>query len=207
MKGYEELCSYTYCGHVTILGNRKREWQDVEYVLRLFDDKAGVARRMYRHYVKQGIEKGNRPELVGGGLLRSQGGWIGVKALRESGNYQKGDERILGEGSFVEKVLSEAEERFERRHRLRAKGYDLERVAKRIAELLGVTPEEVLEPGRVRGKLKLRARCLLCYWATAEVGVKQSRLAEILGLTQPAISFAAKRGAVLAKELNHALED
>ncbi len=67
--------------------------------------------------------------------------------------------------------------------------------------------EEVLEPGRVRGHLRLKARCLLCYWATAEVGVKQSRLAEILGLTQPAISFAAKRGAVLAKELNHALED
>ncbi len=43
--------------------------------------------------------------------------------------------------------------------------------------------------------LKLKARSLLCYWATAEIGVKESRLAETLSLTQPAISIAARRGA------------
>lgn len=207
VKGYEELCRHRYCGHSVILGRRKREWQDVEYVLRFFDDRIGVARRMYRHFVKQGIEQGNRPELVGGGLLRSQGGWTGVKALRESGDYQKGDERILGEGAFVERLLAEAEERFERRYRLRAKGYDLERVAKRVAELVGVTPEEALEPGRVRGYLRLKARSLLCYWATADIGVKQSRLAETLSLTQPAISIAARRGAELIREHNYVLEE
>jgi putative transposase len=139
--------------------------------------------------------------------LRSQGGWTGVKALRESGDYQKADERILGEGAFGEQVLTKAEERFERRHRLRVKGYNLERVCKRVAELVGMPPEEAMEPGRVRGHLRKKARNLLCYWGTSEIGVKQNQLAETLGLTQPAINVAVKRGVELIREHHYSLED
>jgi hypothetical protein len=31
--------------------------------------------------------------------------------LRETGNYQKGDERILGDGQFVKEVLKKSEEK------------------------------------------------------------------------------------------------
>ncbi|MDD5204958.1 MAG: transposase [Desulfobacterales bacterium] len=207
VKEYEALCRYTYSGHSTILGRKKRDWLDVEYILRLFGDSVGESRRRYRKFVRQGMEQGNRPELVGGGLLRSQGGWTGVKALRESGDYQKGDERILGEGAFVEQALREAEELFERRHRLHVKGYDLERVAKRVSELMDISPEEVLQPGRVRGRLRLNARNLLCFWATAEIGMKQSQLAGTFGLTQPAISIAVKKGEDLTREHRYSLEE
>ncbi len=206
IKDYDELCRYPYSGHSAILGNREREWQEVGYVLGLFAEGTGAARRKYRDYVKEGIERGKRPELVGGGLLRSQGGWTGVKALRGTGTYQKGDERILGEGVFVEQVLAEAEEGFERRYRLAAKGYNLDGIAKRVGELLGVSPKEVLEPGRVRGKVKVRARSLVCYWATAELGIKQGQLAKTLRLTQPAISIAVMRGAALIREHKYSLE-
>ena len=57
-----------------------------------------------------GVAAGRKPELTGGGLLRSQGGWTGVKALRSSGDYEKGDERILGDGEFVERVLAQTRE-------------------------------------------------------------------------------------------------
>ena len=40
------------------------------------------AKRAYRQFVKKGIDEGHRPDLVGGGLIRSQGGWSSVKALR-----------------------------------------------------------------------------------------------------------------------------
>jgi hypothetical protein len=204
---YAELAKFPYCGHSVILGKRKREWQDVDYVLRFFGSVEGGARLMYRNYVKQGIERGNRPELVGGGLLRSQGGWAGLKALRESGDYQKGDERILGDGAFVEQALAASEELLERRHRLRAGGYDLERVARRVAEVVGMTPEEALRPGKVRERLKSTARSILCYWATVEIGVKQSLLAKVLGITQPAISIAAKRGAEFLRKHHYSLEE
>ncbi len=54
------------------------------------------ARRRYRAFVQKGIGEGKRPDLTGGGLIRSLGGWGGIKALRKSGIRLKGDERILG---------------------------------------------------------------------------------------------------------------
>jgi len=113
VSGYKALGRHPYCGHGVILGRRENDWQDVEYILRLFGDKEGSARRRYSEFVRAGIEQGKRSDLIGGGLLRSQGGWAAVKALRGSGEYQKGDERILGDGDFVDEVLSQAEEHLE----------------------------------------------------------------------------------------------
>jgi hypothetical protein len=52
---------------------------------------------------------GSRPELVGGGLIRSAGGWSEVKSRRGTDQGMASDERILGGGDFVQKVLEEAE--------------------------------------------------------------------------------------------------
>lgn len=65
-----------------------------------------------------------RPDLTDGGLLCSQGGWRGLKVNRRAGDYQKGDERILGDGDFVKEVLAKAQERMENRYRLIAEGFD-----------------------------------------------------------------------------------
>jgi len=60
-----------------------------------------VTIRRYREFVEKGIEQGKRSDFVGGGLIRSAGGWSAIKALRRIGAYQKGDERILGDSDFV----------------------------------------------------------------------------------------------------------
>ena len=57
---------------------------------------------------------GRRPELVGGGLIRSSGGWGVLKAMSKARIHLKGDERILGESDFVKKVLSERGEKLTR---------------------------------------------------------------------------------------------
>ena len=49
-------------------------------------------------YVEKGIALGKRPELTGGGLIRSLGGWGQAKALRKTGALLKSDERILDIG-------------------------------------------------------------------------------------------------------------
>jgi len=41
-----------------------------------------------------------------------------VKALREEKVYQRNDERILGDGEFVGRLLASAEEAMERRYAL-----------------------------------------------------------------------------------------
>ena len=98
MKDLNELARYPYCGHSVIMGKMKRPWQDTEGVLGMFANKLGAARRAYRLFVEKGIGEGRRQDLTGGGLLRSAGGWEGVKALREEKVYQRNDERILGDG-------------------------------------------------------------------------------------------------------------
>jgi putative transposase len=63
--------------------------------------------------MKEGISEGRKPELTGGGLLRSIGGWSVLKGFRETGIRVKGDERILGDHDFVENVLKAVEEGLE----------------------------------------------------------------------------------------------
>ena len=201
---YEELCRYPYSGQSVILGHWKRGWQETDYVLGMFAEKRSTAMRRYREFVEEGIEQGKRPDLIGGGLLRSQGGWSGVKALRAAGAYQKGDERILGKGEFVARVLAYAEEKLERKYRLAASGYSLDRLIERVAELLGMSGDEVIEPGKARQKVEVRS--LICYWTTTELGISQTRLAQRLPLNQPAISNAVKRGADLVRQRQYTIE-
>jgi len=77
-----------------------------------FGRTAKAARRKYREFVAKGISVGKRPDLVGGGLVRSMGGWAAVKALRKTKAYIKGDERILGDSDFAEQVLGQAQEAY-----------------------------------------------------------------------------------------------
>jgi len=65
-----------------------------------------------------------------------------VKALREEKVYQRNDERILGERDFVARVLATAEEAMGKSHSLRARGFDLARIASRVSEVLGARPED-----------------------------------------------------------------
>ena len=186
------LNKYRYCGHAVILKKVKYSWQDTEYVLRMFAKTVSTARRHYREFVKKGISHGRRPELVGGGLIRSLGGWSAVKALRKAGTYMKGDERILGDGDFVENMLAQAKEDFERKYRLAAEGYDFNMVIERVAHLMGLKREQVLSPGRY--KQVVEARSIICYWCMRELGMSQRVLAKKFDISQPAISMAVKRG-------------
>jgi putative transposase len=161
VKDLDELGRYPFCGHSVIMGKIKRPWQDTEGVLGMFGENLRAARRAYRLFVEKGITEGRRRDLTGGGLLRSAGGWEGVKALREEKVYQRNDERILGDGDFVGRVLASAEEAMEKRYALRSRGVNLAYIASRVSRVLGVKPEEVWAEGKYRRIVE--ARSLLCY--------------------------------------------
>ena len=116
-------------------------------MLRLFGDKVAVARRNYRQYVGKRVDLGRRSELVGGGLIRSSGGWGVLKAMSKARIHLKGDERILGESDFVKKVLSEQREQFERRYKLEVQGYDIGRVVEKVSMIFELEPEDIWKPG------------------------------------------------------------
>ncbi len=181
------------------MGKTEREWQDTGYILGFYNRKYLTARRRYREFVKKGLTDGRRPELVGGGLVRSAGGWSVVKAMRRGFERMKGDERILGDGDFVEAVLKKAQEDLDRKSKREAAGYSFDWLVGRVARQLEIEPKEVLAPGKYA--LNVKARSLLCYWGVRELGMTTVELAKRLNLAQPTVSQAVKRGQKIAEEL------
>ena len=188
----EKLDRYPFCGHGVIIGKEKNNWQDTAYVLNLFAEHKTAAISRYKAFISEGIEAGKRPDLVGGGLIRSSGGWSAIKSARTANIHNKSDERILGDSDFVQKVLKAANESLKRRYALKAKGWDLERVAQKSATIYGLEPAQLYTPGKQPAKVK--ARSLFCYWATAELGITMTHLAELLNISQPAVSVCTRRG-------------
>ncbi len=78
VKDLKALNSYPNCGHAVLMGKAKRDWQDTDSVLELFGNTIRKARNSYLVFVTKGVAQGRRPELVGGGLLRSHGGWAAL---------------------------------------------------------------------------------------------------------------------------------
>ena len=156
------------------------------------------SRRSYADFVKKGIAQGKRPDLVGGGLVRSAGGWTALKALRRSGFRQKADERMLGDGEFVTGVLKEANERLDRKYRLRSEGFDFDKVVSKVAVLLEIEPHQAVSSGKCRHEVE--ARDIICYWASTELGISQVNLAKKFGVSQPAICTAIRRGNKIIRE-------
>jgi putative transposase len=195
----EELNGYAYCGHSAVMGERIRSWQDVKYILGYFGKTVPRSRKAYREYMGEGIELGRREELTGGGLIRSLGGWSEARRLRGRGkDHVMSDERILGDSDFVDSVLSQAKEGYEQQYELKRRGYDLEMIAKRVAQLCGIKEEEVFSKGRQKNKVK--ARSLLSYWAVREAGISLRIVAKRLGISAPGVGYAVERGQAIAKE-------
>jgi hypothetical protein len=200
-----ELNTYHYCGHSALMGKRQCEWQDTNYVLSYFGKRVPEARRAYDSYVKEGVEQGRRPELIGGGLIRTLGGWDAIKKRGKKGRERiKGDERILGDSDFVRQILEQANETFNRYYEMKRRGYDLTTVEKRVCTLFALDRDDIYS--KSREKLKADARGLFCYWAVRELGYRLTEVAKLLGMTQPGVGYAVKRGEDIAKEHHYKLE-
>src|SRR5262245_13110017 len=74
VKNTRDLDKYRWCGHSELIGRRRHNWHHADDVLVWFGASVGAARRAYKDYVEEGASMGRRPDLVGGGLIRSQGG-------------------------------------------------------------------------------------------------------------------------------------
>ncbi|PLY06927.1 MAG: transposase [Desulfuromonas sp.] len=190
----EKLDRYPYCGHSALMGNVERDWQKTDDVLMVFGKNVQVAREAYRRFMEQGIDQGRREDLVGGGLVRSLGGWSEVKKGQGHG---MSDERILGDADFVDSILSQADENLNRHYKLKSLGYDVHRVAERVAELYQMSTDEIFSPGRQ--SLKVNAKSLVCFWSVRELGLSLPELARIFSMSVPGISYAVTRGEKLVK--------
>jgi putative transposase len=155
--GVTSLDTYPYSGHSVVMGRVDHEWQDTAYVLEWFGKRGKGARSQYRDFIEKGVTMGKRPDLTGGGLVRSVGGWLNLVAMRKAKVFVKGDERILAEGDFVEHILQTAGEAFDKRTSMMAQEWDIGKMAEQVAKLLDREVSEVWSVGKYRHIVKARS--------------------------------------------------
>lgn len=191
VKDIKALNRSPWSGHSALMGYIKRDWQDTGYILSFFG-KTRSGKSNYLKFIQQGIELGSRPELVGGGLIRSLGGWAEVLALRGRDEKQVSDQRILGDGEFVATVLSEIDDLGKMNLRLATKKMDLSSFAKRLCKVRGVSIGE-LRSGSRRHEI-VEARRVFCWLSVKELGYSGAEVARYLGVTTSCVTRAASSG-------------
>ena len=189
VKNLKELKGYKWCGHSSIMGRVKREWQDTDMVLAYFGKRRKRAIEEYEDFVGEGIEAGSRPELVGGGLIRSLGGWSQVLSLRRVGSKIFSDERILGSSESVENVIADAEEKAKETLRLTLKISDLPSLALKVCEGEGIDETE-LRSGLRKRKI-VKSRRIFSQIAVKKMGYSGADVARFLGINTSAVNRLA----------------
>lgn len=191
------LRKFPWCGHGALLGAREAGWQETGEVLSLFGSERARARKEYASFIEEGVPRERGSDWPGGDSEGISSGLAGEWAPARRGEKMAGDQRILGSGEFVAKVLREVEHRDRRKMDLRRRIPPREAVA-RAAREAGVEVRRVYGRDRSRGPAK--ARALACKWLVEDLGVRVSSAAKLLGVTPAAICYGVIRGRKIEKE-------
>ena len=193
VKSLSQLDRYRWSGHGVLMGQIERDWQDRDCVLKWFGKKENEAKAAYRSYVQKAVGEGRRPELVGGGLVRSMGGWSVVKAMRRSGERELSDDRILGGGEFVERIIKEAEEKIRFQLQVSEELQKIDEFMSKICKDEKVSFEEL--KGGSRRKEISAVRNRIAIELVKRHGVALAEVARQVGVSTSAISKILKRAA------------
>ena len=174
----DTLDRYRWSGHAVLMGKYALPGQNTNEVLLRFNSTLSVAQASYKAFVAGGISRGKRDDLVGGGLQRS----LQSNNINEINTF---DERILGTGSFVEKI-----KRHDKASGLR-RTMSLDDIIREVASFYGTDSEHLKQ--RTKKKFIADARCLIAYIAVRQMGHNGQKVAERLNITRSGVSVAAQR--------------
>jgi putative transposase len=187
----EQLDRYPWSGHKSLIGKTNHAWMDVERVLSEFGSKRRKAKNEYRAFMQEGLGQGRLPELTGGGLIRSKGGWSQVLSARRNDSKDDFDERILGSSDFVNTILKEAEEKAKHQLKFRRSGKTLAGIIQEECKKEGTTPAELKGGGRRRRISGLRAK--IAKRGLEELGLPFAEIARNVGVNTSSIRKAVLR--------------
>ena len=112
-----------------------------------------------------------------------------MSALRRSGEKQASDQRILGNGQFVEQVPGEMDEMGSRTLRLPHERMSLDILAARVCDVHGVEIKELRSGSRRREIIE--ARRVMSWLSVKELGYSGAEVARYLGVTNSCVTRAA----------------
>ncbi len=186
-----DLDRYPWSGHGALVGKEKNDWQERNYVLQQFHRNEKKAIRVYRRFMEEGKDQGRRPELVGGGLVRSMGGWSQVLSLRSRGEIGEHDSRILGGGDFVAEILKEADQKVTRYLPIKKREALIKDVIQKISQEEEVGEKELRLGGQARRVSSVRAK--VAWQLNREYGIPMAEIARHVGVCTSAIANAIRK--------------
>lgn len=181
---FDKLAQYPWTGHKELMEKQEEGLLSREEVLGYFGGKENEAKAAYVEYLKEGLN--SEEDLTGGGLVRSAGGMANVMKIGKE-ERQGYDERILGSGSFVDKVLSlvETEENEKRVFT------SMDNLLERLERYYNVSKKDILNS---RTKVVREAKNVLVYLGNAYLGESMTAMGKILNIKQSAASQSRRKG-------------
>lgn len=174
IKEIAELDRYPWCGHSVIMGETARIWQDRMYVLRNFSDDVSKAVRLYRAFVDEGKEMGNRPEFTG-------------LSPRNKDKPAMRDERILGGDEFIIKILNETHQPYRRS----MEKIDESALIARVCSESGINEEQLLNGSRRKAATEARSRII--QELVAKSGFTLTKVARLVGISPSGVANVLKK--------------
>ena len=187
VNNFEELDIYPWCGHAELLGKIKGCGLATEWVLPLFSQKKRAARKHYQQFIADGVKQGKRPELVGGGLRRSQLG----QPDGEIPEYY--DERVLGSSDFVLQLQEDGI-----LNNLQQIQISLEELQKIVADKYAIQPDQLLKRSRLSNTAQ--AKVIFSYCAVRHCSHTITAVASHLGIGLSSVSRAVQKGEQLIQK-------
>lgn len=130
---------------------------------------------------------------MGGGLIRSIGGWEKVAELKRGREKWAYDERVLGSSQFVERVLTEAEKQGGQK---KVEGKFAEAIlltlVEKIGSRLGLTRAELI--GRSRRRKAVQGRNLVIFEAVRGYGMNLNQVAKVLNVSPQSVLRGLEKG-------------
>ncbi|HBR18277.1 MAG TPA: transposase [Deltaproteobacteria bacterium] len=169
---------YRWSGHRAYMRQETLPWLTTEWVLSLFSQRLNTARGKYAEFINEGKQDGHRQE------------------------FHKGTEgRILGDDTFIDKVLRNIEQR-------EKKSATIDAIITEVGNLYGLTEKEIVSGGKQR--YPSEARGLIAYivreingLSLADLGKRMKRDASSLSHAVERMVSRSKREDSLGKRKKH----
>lgn len=167
----------------------------MEDLLLCFGKDVKTARREYRQFVKDGIEKGRRPEFQGGGLIRSSGGdRVGLLGLEEE-EREESDQRVLGSGDFVSNAVKASHDAYDRRT---GKRIPLAELSKKVSSYFEIKEEDLRSP--VKKRSVTQARAAFGYLSIKKMGFSGREVGRFLNIRGYSAIRRAEMGRIIVNK-------
>ncbi|MFH0790215.1 MAG: transposase [Candidatus Omnitrophota bacterium] len=188
---FSQLKEYAWTGHREIIIKQEESVINSKGVLGYFGSRKEKAIEAYEEYIAEGIDKEDK-YLLGGGLMRSVGGWEEAVKMRK-GAVQMSDERILGSGDFVEDILN----RCEQGERLSGEIKDVDELLYKISRLYNIEQDALIG---MKTKDVREARSVFMYLAVKRLGMSVKDSGKVLQIKESAASNGVRRGMIIEKD-------